>query len=210
MLDQRMQDAFNSQINWEFYSAYLYLSMASQFAEMGMAGGQNWMTVQYQEEIAHARIMFNYVLTRGGRVVLEAIEQPETEWPTGLAAFEDALAHEEKVTARIHDMASLALELKDHATYNFLQWFISEQVEEEETAMDMVNKFRWRATRRRGCTSSTRSSRCGSTTCRRRWRRWTRPPAPDRGRPAGALHAGPGRGSWSCPASGTGACDPGV
>jgi ferritin len=142
MLDQRMQDAFNSQIKWEFYSAYLYLSMASQFAQMGMSGGQNWMTVQYQEEIAHARIMFSYVLTRGGRVILEAIEQPETEWPSGLAAFENALAHEEKVTARIHDMASLALELKDHATYNFLQWFIAEQVEEEESASDMVNKFK--------------------------------------------------------------------
>jgi ferritin len=142
MLDQRMQDAFNSQINWEFYSAYLYLSMASQFAEMGMSGGQNWMTVQYQEEIAHARIMFGYVLTRGGRVMLDAIAQPETEWPSGLAMFQDALAHEEKVTARIHDMASLALEIKDHATYNFLQWFISEQVEEEESAMDMVHKFR--------------------------------------------------------------------
>lgn len=142
MLDQRMQDAFNSQINWELYSGYLYLSMASQFAEMGMAGGQNWMTVQYQEELAHARIMFSYVLTRGGRVVLEAIEKPETEWPNGLAAFEDALAHEQKVTARIHEMASLALDLKDHASYNFLQWFIGEQVEEEESAMDMVNKFR--------------------------------------------------------------------
>jgi ferritin len=142
MLDQRMQDAFNSQINWEFYSAYLYLSMASEFAEMGMSGGQNWMTVQYQEEIAHARIMFSYVLTRGGRVLLEAIEQPQTEWPGGLEMFKEALAHEEKVTARIHDMASLALELKDHATYNFLQWFIGEQVEEEESAMDMVNKFK--------------------------------------------------------------------
>jgi ferritin len=116
--------------------------MASQFAEMGMAGGQNWMTAQYQEEIAHARIMFSYVLTRGGRVVLEAIEQPGTEWPSGLTMFQEALAHEEKVTGRIHEMASLALELKDHATYNFLQWFIAEQVEEEESAMDMVNKFR--------------------------------------------------------------------
>ncbi len=142
MLDQRMQDAFNSQINWEFYSAYLYLSMGSQFAEMGMSGGQNWMTVQYQEEIAHARIMFSYVLTRGGRVLLDAIEKPETEWEGGLAMFEEALAHEEGVTARIHEMASLALELKDHATYNFLQWFIAEQVEEEESAMDMVSKFK--------------------------------------------------------------------
>jgi ferritin len=142
MLDQRMQEAFNSQITWEFYSGYLYLSMASQFAEVGMAGGQNWMTVQYQEELAHARIMFSYVLTRGGRVLLDTIAKPETEWPSGLSMFEDALAHEQKVTARIHEMASLALELKDHATYNFLQWFISEQVEEEESAMDMVNKFR--------------------------------------------------------------------
>jgi ferritin len=142
MLDQRMQDAFNSQINWEFYSGYLYLSMASKFADLGMAGGQNWMTVQYQEELAHARIMFSYVLTRGGRVVLDAVPRPEAEWPGGLAMFEEALAHEEGVTARIHDMASLALELKDHATYSFLQWFIGEQVEEEESAMDMVNKFK--------------------------------------------------------------------
>ena len=142
MLDKRMQDAINSQINWEFYSGYLYLSMASQFSETGMSGGQNWMTVQYQEELAHARIMFTYVLTRGGRAILEAIEQPQTEWPNGLAMFQEALAHEEKVTARIHDLASLALELKDHATYNFLQWFIAEQVEEEETAMDMVQKFK--------------------------------------------------------------------
>ena len=142
MLDQKMQDAFNSQINWELYSGYLYLSMASKFADLGMSGGQSWMTVQYQEELAHARIMFSYVLTRGGRVILDAIEKPESEWPNGLAMFQDALGHEEGVTARIHDMASLALELKDHATYNFLQWFIAEQVEEEETAMDMVQKFR--------------------------------------------------------------------
>ena len=142
MLDKRMQDGINGQINWEFYSGYLYLSMASKFADLGMSGGQNWMTVQYQEELAHARIMFDYVLTRGGRVVLDAIEKPETEWADGLKMFEEALAHEEKVTARIHDLASLALELKDHATYNFLQWFIAEQVEEEESAMDMVQKFR--------------------------------------------------------------------
>ena len=142
MLDQRIQDAINDQINWEFYSGYLYLSMASKFADLSMAGGQNWMTVQYQEELAHARIMFSYVLTRGGRVFLKAIEQPETDWPGGLEMFEEALAHEQGVTARIHELASLALELKDHATYNFLQWFIAEQVEEEETAMDMVGKFR--------------------------------------------------------------------
>jgi ferritin len=142
MLDTKIQDAINAQINWEFYSAYLYLSMASQFADSGMPGGQNWMSVQYQEEIAHARIMFNYVLTRGGRVWLEQIDKPRTEWPDGLTMFQDALAHEEEVTRRIYELASLALELKDHATYNFLQWFIAEQVEEEESAQDMVQKFR--------------------------------------------------------------------
>jgi ferritin len=141
MLDAKMQDALNEQINWELYSGYLYLSMASQFADLGMPGGQNWMTVQYQEELAHARIMFNYVLTRGGRVVLDAIAKPETEWPDGLSMFKQALAHEETVTGRIHELASLALDLKDHATYNFLQWFIAEQVEEEESATDMVQKF---------------------------------------------------------------------
>lgn len=142
MLDERMQAAFNGQINWELYSGYLYLSMASQFSELGMPGGERWMTAQFQEELAHARIMFDYVLTRGGRVLLDAIGRPKTEWPNGLAMFEEALGHEEGVTTQIHEMASLALELKDHASYSFLQWFIAEQVEEEETASDMVNKFR--------------------------------------------------------------------
>jgi len=141
MLDKRVQDAINDQINWEFYSGYLYLSMAAQFADLGMPGGQNWMTVQYQEELTHAQKMFDYVLQRGGRVTLEAIARPQTEWPDGLSMFKVALEHEEGVTARIFDMTSLALELKDHATHNFLQWFIAEQVEEEENASDMLHKF---------------------------------------------------------------------
>lgn len=142
MLGTRMQDAINEQINWELYSAYLYLSMAAQFSELGMPGGQNWMTVQFKEELAHAQKMFDYVTTRGGRVTLEAIAKPPTEWASGLDMFTEALAHEEIVTSRIHDLASLALEIKDHATYNFLQWFIAEQVEEEESAGDMVQKFK--------------------------------------------------------------------
>ncbi|MEZ5125898.1 MAG: ferritin [Thermoleophilia bacterium] len=141
MLDSRMQEAINEQINWEQYSAYLYLSMAAQFAELGMPGGQNWMTIQYHEELDHAQKMFDYVTTRGGRVVLEAIAKPPSSWENGLAMFTDALAHEEQVTSRIHAIASLALEIKDHATYNFLQWFIAEQVEEEESASDLVHKF---------------------------------------------------------------------
>ncbi len=141
MIDAKIQDALNDQINWEISSGYLYLAMAAQFAELGMSGGQNWMVAQYKEELAHAEKMINYVVARGGRVKLAAIPEPRAEWPDGLSMFKDALAHEEGVTERIHAIASLALELKDHATYNFLQWFIAEQVEEEETAGEMVQKF---------------------------------------------------------------------
>ncbi len=141
MLNPKIQDAINEQINWELYSGYLYLAMAAQFAELGMPGGENWMKAQYKEELFHAEKMFDYVSARGGRVRLGAIAEPQSEWADGLTMFKEALAHEEFVTSRIHELASLALELKDHATYNFLQWFIAEQVEEEETAADMVQKF---------------------------------------------------------------------
>jgi ferritin len=142
MLDQRMQDAVNRQINREFYSAYLYLSMSAQFAELGLAGGQNWMTVQFQEELAHAQKFIDYVIGRGGRVRLEAIDKPEQEWPAPLAMFEAALRHEGQVTAWINELADLALEIKDHATLHELQWFIAEQVEEEASAEDIVKKLR--------------------------------------------------------------------
>ena len=142
MLDERMQDALNRQINAELYSAYLYLSMSAQFAELGMTGGQNWMHVQFQEELFHVQKFFDYVVERGGRVLLAAVAQPEQEWPSALAMFEHALAHEQKVTGLINGLADLALELRDHATLQELQWFIGEQVEEEATADDMVKKLR--------------------------------------------------------------------
>ena len=142
MLDQRMQDALNAQINAEFYSAYLYLSMSAQFAELGMAGGQNWMHVQFQEELFHTQKLFDYVVERGGRVLLAAIDKPDQEWSSPLAIFEHALQHEQKVTGLINALADLALELRDHATLQELQWFIGEQVEEEATADDMVKKLR--------------------------------------------------------------------
>ena len=142
MLDPKMEKAINAQINAEHYSAFLYLAMSAQFADLGMPGGQSWMTTQFKEELVHAQVFFDYVIERGGRVKLEAIAKPSVKWASGLKMFEDALAHEQKVTALIHDLASLALELKDHATYQFLQWFIAEQVEEEATASDMVQKFK--------------------------------------------------------------------
>ena len=142
MLDQRMQDALNGQINAELYSAYLYLSMSAQFADLGMAGGQNWMHVQFQEELFHVQKFFDYVIERGGRVRLEAIDRPEQDWASPLAMFEAALEHEGKVTAWINELADLALELRDHATLQELQWFIAEQVEEESSADDMCRKLR--------------------------------------------------------------------
>ena len=142
MLDERMQDALNRQINAELYSAYLYLSMSAQFAELGLAGGQSWMHVQFQEELFHAQKFFDYVVERGGRVLLGAIEQPTQEWPSPLAMFEGTLEHEQKVTGLINGLADLALELRDHATLQELQWFIGEQVEEEASADDMVKKLR--------------------------------------------------------------------
>jgi hypothetical protein len=170
MLDKRMQDGINSQINWELYSGYLYLSMASKFADMGMSGGQNWMTVQYQEELAHARIMFSYVLTRGGRVILDAIGQPETEWPNGLAMFEDALGHEEGVTARIHD----------------IRWRSSSRTTPYNFLGGSPSSSRGR-TAGHGASSRWRASACGplqldkSSTrvynAPRRWWPWTPPPA---------------------------------
>jgi ferritin len=99
------------------------------------------MNVQFQEETAHAMKFFAYVTERGGRVQLEAIEKPQTEWPSALAMFEHALQHEQKVTGMIDALADLALELKDHATHNLLQWFIAEQVEEEANATEMVQKL---------------------------------------------------------------------
>ena len=142
MLDPKMEKAINEQINAEHYSAFLYLAMSAQFADLGMPGGQSWMTTQYKEELVHAQVFFDYLIERGGRAKLEAIAKPATKWTSGTKMFEDAYAHEQKVTGLIHDLASLALELKDHATYQFLQWFIGEQVEEESTASDFLQKFK--------------------------------------------------------------------
>jgi ferritin len=142
MLDKKMEKAINKQINAELYSAYLYLAMAADFAAKGLAGGRNWMNVQYQEEIVHAMKMYDYVIERGGRVTLTAIAAPRTEWESAQAIFENALKHEQKVTGLINRLVDLAIELKDHATNQFLQWFVAEQVEEEATAQDQVDKVK--------------------------------------------------------------------
>lgn len=142
MLTERMENALNAQINAEMYSSYMYLAMAAYFEDKSLPGCAAWMKAQAQEELFHAMKFFDYVHERGGRVELQAIQTPPNEWTSVVAVFEDTLAHEQKVTALINDLVDLALELKDHATNNFLQWFVAEQVEEEESVKAVADKLK--------------------------------------------------------------------
>jgi ferritin len=142
MLSEQMQRALNGQCNAELYSSYLYLSMSAYFHSVGLAGFANWMRVQAQEELAHAMKFFDFVNGRGGRAVMQTIEAPTAEWGSPLAAFEAVLRHEQKVTGLINGLVNLALKEGDHATHIFLQWFVSEQVEEEASAGEVVQKLR--------------------------------------------------------------------
>ena len=142
MLSKKMEKALNQQVNAEFYSSYLYLSMSADFAAKNLEGFASWMQIQAQEEWGHGMKMYNYIIEKGGKVKLEAIEAPQTSWKTALDVFEATLKHEEHVTSLINDLATLAIEEKDHATGIFLQWFVSEQVEEESTASGIVEKLK--------------------------------------------------------------------
>ncbi len=141
MLSKTIEDAINAQINAELWSAYLYLSMATNFEAKGLPGVANWFKIQFKEEQAHAEIFMNYINSRGGRVILKPIDAVETEWGTPLDAFKATLAHEQKVTALINSIYALAESEHDYATRDRLNWFISEQVEEEESAQELIDKF---------------------------------------------------------------------
>ncbi len=142
MISEKMQNAINKQINAELYSSYLYLAMASYFESVDLPGCARWMYAQTQEEIVHAMKMYDYVNEAGGRVILDAIEKPQAEWDSPLAVFEHAYKHEQLVTSLINDLMNLAIEEKDHATQIFLQWFVTEQVEEEASASGVVNRLK--------------------------------------------------------------------
>ena len=142
MLSPKIQDALNEQINAELWSAYLYLSMAMHFEAEGRPGIANWFKVQFQEENAHAEILRNYVNSRGGRVVLKAIDAVPTSWNSELDAFEATLAHEEKVTSLINNLYALAEAEKDYATRNRLAWFVDEQVEEEDNCNTLIDRLK--------------------------------------------------------------------
>jgi len=142
MLNDKMEQALNEQINAEFYSSYLYLSMGAYFESKGLPGFATWMQAQVQEEWFHGMKMYDFVNERGGRVILKAIDKPPTEWDSPLAVFENVLAHEQKVTGLINNLVNLALDERDHATNIFLQWFVSEQVEEESSASAICDKLK--------------------------------------------------------------------
>ncbi len=142
MISPKIQDAINAQINAEFWSAYLYLSMGMHFEAEGHAGIANWFRIQFKEEQAHAEIFINYLIQRGGRVELKPIDAVPTEWASPLAAFEATLEHEEKVTSLINNLYALAESEHDYATRGKLDWFVSEQVEEEETAKNLIDRLK--------------------------------------------------------------------
>lgn len=142
MLTKKMQDALNAQINAEAYSAYLYLAMAVEADARNLRGIAHWFRIQYQEETGHMLKLLDYVLERRGQVELKAIAAPAPQWDSALAMFEAALKHEQHVTSLIDNLAAVAAAENDRATGIFLQWFISEQVEEEAAAEIIVEQLR--------------------------------------------------------------------
>ncbi|MCF7958435.1 MAG: ferritin [Phycisphaerae bacterium] len=142
MIGKKMEKALNGQINAEYYSSYMYLSMAAYFQSIDLPGFANWMRIQVQEEEFHAHKFFDYIIERDGRAALKAIDAPPTNWKSPLEAFEETLAHEQKVTALINDLVYLARDERDNASEIFLQWFVSEQVEEEDSVNTVLGQLR--------------------------------------------------------------------
>jgi ferritin len=142
MINQKLQDALNNQIQAELYSAYLYLSMSAYCESKNLGGFAHWLKLQYQEETSHAMKLMDYLQERGGTVELKAIAAPPVEFGTPLEVFEQTLAHEIHVTSLINQLYELALAEKDYAAQIFLQWFINEQVEEEASATAIVERLK--------------------------------------------------------------------
>ena len=141
-MNEKMLDAINEQIKWELYSSYLYLSMSTWYNSIGLQGFANWERIQAKDEREHAMILFDYVLFRGENVELQSIDAPPSSWESPEKAFEFKYAHEQEVTAMINNLVEIALEVRDHATYNMLQWFVNEQVEEEDNARTILEKLK--------------------------------------------------------------------
>lgn len=142
MIKKSVQNALNKQLGREFYSAFLYLSMSAYCESIDLPGFAHWMRLQYDEEVAHAMKFYEFINDRGGRVVLEPIEQPPVEFQSPLDVFEKTLEYEQEVSAKIRDLYGLAVKQNDYEAQVFLQWFITEQIEEEKTANDIIQTLK--------------------------------------------------------------------
>lgn len=142
MSNTKMFKALNDQVKFEYYSSYMYLSMSAFFADAGLPGCSRWMRLQADEELLHANKFFDYILSRGGKVTLQSIDAPPNSWKNPLDLFQAGLKHEQFVTNRINSLVELALSSKDYATHTFLQWFVTEQVEEEENFNNIINQLK--------------------------------------------------------------------
>ena len=142
MISKKMQDALNEQVNKEFYSAYLYLAMSAYCDSIGLPGFSKWMRFQYEEEIIHVTKMYDYILEQSGDIHLQQIDEPPKTYGTPLEIFEKALEHEQYVTGRINDLMDIAVEERDYATQTFLQWYVTEQVEEESNVNNVLQPLR--------------------------------------------------------------------
>jgi ferritin len=142
MLNAKIEEALNKQVNEELFSGYLYLSMASWFDSQNFPGMSSWMRSQAQEELQHAMKIFDFIQERDGRATLGSVGSPKVEWDSPLQAFEDAYEHECKVSRMIDSLMDLAVKEKDHASQVFLQWFVTEQVEEEASVSAIADKLR--------------------------------------------------------------------
>jgi len=142
MISDDMQRALQQQLNYEFSSAYLYLAMSAYCAHIDFNGAASWLKQQYEEEQMHATRIYNYLVDQGAHVVLQEIPQPPSEFGTILDVFKSSLKHEQNMTEKLNNLSDQALKEKDHATYNLLQWFVNEQVEEEATVGEIISKLK--------------------------------------------------------------------
>ncbi|MEA3500017.1 MAG: ferritin [Candidatus Marinimicrobia bacterium] len=142
MLNKKIENAFNNQINKEVYSSYLYQALSAHSSYLGLDGIANWFQIQVQEEISHAQKIYNFINERGGKVKLKTIEEPPSEFESVIVMFEETLKHEEFITKSINELMDLAISEKDHASQIFLQWFVTEQVEEEDNVNTILNDLK--------------------------------------------------------------------
>lgn len=142
MLHKEIEVALNKQVNEEFYSAYLYLAMSSYCSKIGLNGAAHWFMVQYEEERSHALKIYTYLIDQDADVELAVVEKPTHDFDSLLHVYQETLKHEQYMTNNFNELSDLTLRNKDHATYNFLQWFVNEQVEEESTVKDIISKLK--------------------------------------------------------------------